>query len=103
MSCKQSIAPEKLCSGLPDGMKTIWISIKDLGYEDEPNYALIKTELQKIFEENGWEEEASYDWEINPQIIYQLTPFPELFERNLMETQRRLKDQKQRKKVCAVQ
>jgi serine/threonine protein kinase len=104
MSCKQTITPEKLCGGLPAQMQTIWNSIKDLEFEQQPNYVLIKTEIEHIFEDNGWGMDCQYDWELNPQVIYQLTPFPELFERNLMEAQARAESPKKGKKGgCFVQ
>jgi serine/threonine protein kinase len=106
MSCKQTIAAEKLCAGLPEQMQVIWNSIKDLEFEQTPNYRLIEGELERLLEENGWGLDCPYDWENNPQTIYQLTPFPELFERNLMESQARVESPKHGRRTgkrCSVQ
>ncbi|OHT04792.1 CK1 family protein kinase [Tritrichomonas foetus] len=100
MSCKQSISPDKLCSGLPRQMKTIWNSIKDLKFNEDPNYDLIKLEIQRVFVENEWDEFTPYDWEVQPEIILKLTPHPELFDKNLMR-QRQL-PQKKTKKKCLI-
>jgi hypothetical protein len=104
LSCKQAITAEKLCAGLPVQMQTIWNSIKDLEFEQQPNYRLIKGELEHIFEENGWERNCQYDWEINTQVIPQLTPFPELFDKTLMEARALAEgSSKRRKSDCHVQ
>jgi serine/threonine protein kinase len=102
MSCKQATTTEKLCAGLPARMQTIWNAIKGLEFEEQPNYALIKAELDAIASENGYEAADEYDWEIRPEMIYQLTPFPELFEKNMMETQARSASSRRKKKRCAV-
>jgi hypothetical protein len=75
-----------------------------LEFEQQPDYALIKSEIEHILEDNGWAMDNQFDWEINPQVIYQLTPFPELFERNLMEAQARAESPKKgRRNRCFVQ
>jgi serine/threonine protein kinase len=102
MSCKQATTTEKLCAGLPAQMQTIWNAIKRLEFEEQPNYAFIKAELDTIIADNGWPADSEYDWEIRPQMIYQLTPFPELFERNMMEAQARSASARSKKKRCLV-
>ena len=101
MSCKQSISPDKLCSGLPRQMKIIYSLVKDLGFDQEPDYESIKLELQRIFIENSWEEDTPYDWETNPEIIRKLTPHPQLFDKNL--AQQISKMPKSKKKKCNIQ
>jgi serine/threonine protein kinase len=102
MSCKQTITAEKLCGGLPERMQTIWNSIKALEFEEEPNYGLIKRQLEGIAIDNAWGDECQYDWEARPEMICQLTPFPELFDKNLMEAQARTVGTKRKKKKCSV-
>lgn len=102
MSCKQTITPEKLCAGLPNKMKDIWNSIKDLEFEAAPNYSAIKSILLDVMRENECEH-AAYDWEYQPLFIQRVALFPELFSKELAaEEKRRLRDKKKSKK-CSVQ
>jgi serine/threonine protein kinase len=105
MSCKQTITTEKLCGALPRQFQVIWNYIKDLGFDQEPDYALIRNELEKVFEENGWGMCCRFDWEENPEVLYKLTPFPELFDKHLMEVRARASGPKRRrrKSKCPVQ
>lgn len=101
MSCKQSISPDKLCSGLPRQVKTIYSMVNQLDYEQEPDYEGIMLELQRIFIENSWDEETPYDWETKPEIIRKLTPHPQLFDKNLAKQISKMP--KNKKKKCTIQ
>ena len=99
MSCKQAISTDKLCSGLPRQMKTIWSSIKDMEFEQCPDYDGIKLELDRALIENKFENMSSYDWEEKPDILKKLTPHPELFDKNLART---MECSKTKKKICII-
>ena len=75
--------------------------IKDLKFDQEPQYDKIKLELQRIFVENSWDEESPYDWELHPEIIHKLTPHPQLFDKNLARQQ--LRTPKNKRKRCIIQ
>ena len=86
MSCKQTISPEKLCQGLPQHCLDIWKAIKDLGFDEEPNYNLIYHYIDDIFAENQWSLVDALDWEKNSNILKETTPFPELFDQTSQHT-----------------
>ena len=79
MSCKQTIAPERLCQGLPGKLVDVWKMIKDLKFDEEPKYDEITTILDDIFKEQEWSSMTALDWESNTDLLKQSTPFPELF------------------------
>ena len=81
MSCKQTISPEKLCQGLPEKVVEIWKCIKDLKFDEEPDYELIYQYIDEIFGENQWSQINLLDWETNPNLLKETTPFPELFDK----------------------
>jgi serine/threonine protein kinase len=102
MSCKQTITAEKLCAGLPQPMQTIWNSIRTLEFEEEPDYALIKRQIEEMAHEIEFGGESQYDWETRPEMMCQLTPFPELFDKNLMKAQARTAVVKRKKEKCRI-
>ncbi|KAH0795193.1 CK1 family protein kinase [Histomonas meleagridis] len=83
MSCKQTITPEKLCSGLPRQFIEMWNSIKNLKFTDSPNYEFLKEQLNEALVENT-DDNNQYEWEVDTQILHQLTPHPELFDSKLV-------------------
>ena len=83
MSCKQTITPEKLCSGLPKQFIAIWNSIKNLKFTDTPNYDFLKEQLDEALAENTDDDDDCYEWEIDKLIIHQISPHPELFDSKL--------------------
>lgn len=87
MLCKETISPEKLCVGLPEQMKVVWLAIKDLEFEDKPDYGMLRSALEKISAVDGWATcDVMYDWEVQPLVIRQITKFHELFERQITTT-----------------
>ena len=83
LSCKQAISSEKLCQSLPNLTIFIWNLIKDLDFDQEPHYKEIYELIDSICLTNSWNFDDPYDWELQPQIIHQLSPNPELFDPNL--------------------
>jgi hypothetical protein len=98
LSCKQRIETNRLCSGLPEVFVSIWKSVKDLEFADQPNYELIKAELEKVLISRDWNR-VRYDWEVDSQIIHQTSPFPALFDSQApKEVVRR-----RRRRLCCIQ
>jgi len=98
LSCKQAITTEKLCHGLPNEAKDIYNYIKNIRFEEKPDYGLIYTLLDQTITMNNWSESDLYDWETQPTIIHQLTPFPHLFDKNLSA----LKPSDEEKRCCCI-
>ncbi|OHT11069.1 Casein kinase I isoform beta [Tritrichomonas foetus] len=60
---KVEISTDKLCENLPSQFKILWEEIKDLKYEDEPNYDRIRELLQEMID--GLKKKKKYaklDW-----------------------------------------
>ena len=94
LSCKQSMNPEKLFAGLSERIGNIWSAIKDLKFNEKPDYNLIKDELLMIIREAGSKsEEVVYDWETQPWLIQKIAMYPELFCREMAHK----KDKKKKK------
>ncbi|OHS97837.1 CK1 family protein kinase [Tritrichomonas foetus] len=100
MSCKASISIEKLCSGLPRQMKIIWEKIKDLEFDEEPDYNGIRIELDEAISENGINLPFELDWESHNQIIKQLSPHPELFDKECYQNY--MSKESNKKKSCFI-
>lgn len=70
---KEEMTVEELCKPFPREFIRIWNSINNLGYEEEPNYKLIKELLVRAMR-NEKVKDHRYDWEKLPKkTIAELT------------------------------
>lgn len=60
---KQDTPLEKLCENLPYEFLDYFKYVKNLKYEEEPNYQMLISKLRKIYEDKG--NELNFDWETN--------------------------------------
>lgn len=63
---KEQMTAEELCKPFPREFVRIWNSINNLGYEEEPNYKLIKELLMRAIR-NEKVKDHRYDWEKLPK------------------------------------
>jgi serine/threonine protein kinase len=53
---------ETLCEGLPPEFKTYMKYVKDLGFEEKPDYTYLKRLMLGLMKKNGFEFDYKYDW-----------------------------------------
>ncbi len=63
---KQSISIEVLCENLPQEFSLYFKYVKNLKFEEEPNYAYLKSLFKKIILERKYNS-AFVDWEVFPE------------------------------------
>lgn len=59
----------ELSRGLPLQFQKLFESIRNIGFEDTPDYSLLRTLLAEMFNEKGYENDFMYDWIIKSQKI----------------------------------
>mmetsp|Transcript_39688 Transcript_39688/g.94050 ORF Transcript_39688/g.94050 Transcript_39688/m.94050 type:complete len:403 (-) Transcript_39688:225-1433(-) len=65
---KRTIAPEKLCAGLPPQIAELHAYSKGLGFFDEPDYEWMKGKIQEAMDAAGYEWDFQYDWGSRVQV-----------------------------------
>jgi hypothetical protein len=61
---KQATHPELLCRGYPTEFKDYFAHCSSLGFEDRPDYRLLKRIFKDLFERQGFEDDGIFDWDI---------------------------------------
>lgn len=61
---KQATHPEQLCRGYPNEFKDYFAHCSSLGFEDRPDYRYLRRIFKTLFERQGFEDDAIYDWDI---------------------------------------
>ena len=59
---KKTIAPEKLCSGLPEEFCEYIKYTKNLNFEEEPNYKYLRDLFIKILDKNNFKNDLIFSW-----------------------------------------
>ena len=59
---KMSIEPEKLCEGLPDEFKEYIELVKNLEFEEEPDYIRYINMFNELFKKKEYSKDYLYDW-----------------------------------------
>ncbi len=59
---KKSLNIEEFCSGLPTPIVTFMSYIKNLKFQDEPNYLFLRKLLSEAFRKYGFEYDFVFDW-----------------------------------------
>jgi len=60
---KKNISPFKLCQGLPPQFEEYIKYVRNLGYEENPDYSYLKDLFITILKNNNWEVDYYYDWD----------------------------------------
>lgn len=63
---KASISPETLCANLPLQFTQFLIYVKTLAFDAEPDYQYCRDLFRSAFEENGFEDDGVWDWDLLP-------------------------------------
>ncbi len=53
---------EILCEKVPLQFRNIMKYVRDLQFDDEPDYAFIRSELEAVLLQNGLENDGKFDW-----------------------------------------
>ena len=61
---KQATHPEQLCRGYPNEFRDFFAHCSSLGFEDRPDYRYLRRIFKNLFERQGFEDDATYDWDI---------------------------------------
>jgi hypothetical protein len=64
LKIKQSIKVEDLCEGLPKEFIDYFNYVKDLGFNDTPNYSNLKKMFRTLFAESNFSTDSDFDWNI---------------------------------------
>jgi len=72
-SKKMNISVEELCRDLPLEFSTSFKYVRDLGFDDEPNYSYLRKLLRDLFLRKGFEYDNVFDWTIKVFMIYEST------------------------------
>lgn len=59
---KEKITPYELCLDLPKEIHSFCFYVRNLGYEDMPNYAYLRSLLNDAMRQRGWRNDEIYDW-----------------------------------------
>lgn len=59
---KEGISLYELCMGLPKEIHSFCFYVRNLGYEDMPNYAYLRTLLNDALRQRGWKKDDGFDW-----------------------------------------
>ena len=62
MEKKRDTTPEDLCKNLPQEFQTYVKYTRNLGYEEDPDYDMLKGLFNTIMEREGYEMDYIYDW-----------------------------------------
>ncbi|CAF0924434.1 unnamed protein product [Adineta steineri] len=59
---KQTIPLKELCSGMPSQIMTVYIYVKSLTFDEQPDYDYIKRQLRTIIIANNQKYDYQFDW-----------------------------------------
>lgn len=60
--CKENVSLYELCMDLPKEVHSFCFYVRNLGYEDMPNYAYLRTLLGDALRQRGWRSDSVFDW-----------------------------------------
>lgn len=64
MEKKISTSIESLCKGLPQDLATYLTYVRNLRFDEKPDYAYLRTLLKDLFTKSGFELDYIYDWNL---------------------------------------
>jgi serine/threonine protein kinase len=62
LAVKEATSFEDLCSGLPDEFVKYFRAVRQLGFQDEPEYAAYRKMFRKLFISLGYIADFAYEW-----------------------------------------
>ncbi|KAL4491486.1 hypothetical protein ABPG72_008142 [Tetrahymena utriculariae] len=99
---KVSITTEKLCEGMPNQFLQFCKLIRQLKFEDQPNYFKLKQILKELFFELGYSWDYVFDWtELNEAININQFNQVNTLNANQMDNNQQITD-KQPESICQV-
>ena len=72
---KKNISEDELCQNLPFQIKDFLIYVKELKYEEEPNYDYLINLFNEVIHGLNEKFDKIYDWNFNQSCIYQINRF----------------------------
>ena len=60
--CKRGTPVESLCFGFPDAFPDYIRMVRNLDFEDKPNYTRLRKLFVNLFEKEGFNDDGLYDW-----------------------------------------
>lgn len=60
--CKENVSLYELCMGLPKEIHSFCFYVRNLGYEDMPNYGYLRNLLRDALRQRGWKSDGVFDW-----------------------------------------
>lgn len=79
---KVNTAIETLCLGYPEEMATYMQYCRNLGFDEKPNYAYLKSLFRDLYNKCQFEYDYIFDW-----TVQKFRTEPEIHSTNLLETQ----------------
>lgn len=64
MEKKISTSIESLCKGYPTEFATYLTYVRNLRFDEKPDYAYLKALLKDLFVKSGFESDYMYDWNL---------------------------------------
>ena len=61
---KKATTPEELCEGYPIEFNQYITYCRKLGFEEEPDYAYLKSLFGKVMNSNGYQYDSIFDWTV---------------------------------------
>ena len=68
MEKKISTSIESLCKGYPAELATYLTYVRNLRFDEKPDYAYLKTLLKDLFVKSGFENDYVYDWNLIQKV-----------------------------------
>ena len=72
---------EELCQGLPMPFKHYMKYVRELSFEQKPNYKYLRGLFEGLFRELNYEDDLKYDWVLHKQMILERRAAEEEAER----------------------
>ena len=60
---------EELCQGQPVPFKQFMKYVRNLSFEQKPNYKMLRGLFENMFRELNYEDDGKYDWIVRKQSI----------------------------------
>ena len=69
METKRDTTPEELCKGFPAEFETYVSYTRNLEYEQDPDYEMLKNLFSKVLRDEGYVLDCYYDWDIDERTM----------------------------------
>jgi serine/threonine protein kinase len=65
---KKATSPEDLCTGFPDEFAQYIHYTRKLGFDQEPDYDILRGYFKTVMDKNGWKFDNVFDWTTTPEV-----------------------------------